>query len=135
MNITGLFEELSKAENKTVIVEGESDKAALQKFGFCNVRAVNSTPLYKFVESIKEKEVVILTDLDREGRRIYGQLSSALQERGVRIDNSLRNALFKTQLRQIEGLPKYINKQKKSLNTTSKLKKFFRPTYFRNVFK
>jgi len=108
-----LLDELSKAKNKFVVVEGESDKAALKYFGFTNIIPLNSSPLYKFVEGIKEKEIVILTDLDKEGRKIYGKLNSVLQQRGVRIDDSLRNALFRTQLRQIEGLPRFLEKQKR----------------------
>ena len=43
--------------------------------------------------------------IDKEGKKLYGTLSSGLQNHGCRIDNRFREWLFKnTKLRQIEGL-------------------------------
>ncbi len=100
-----LMEKLKKS-NKAVIVEGRKDKAALEGFGIRNIIVLNK-PLFEVVEDIaaKHKEVVILTDLDREGKLIYGRLSSWLSYRGVRVDNRIREFLFKnTRIRQIEGI-------------------------------
>ena len=59
--------------------------------------------------SSKNKECIILTDLDKTGKQLYGKLSHGLQQFGVKIDNNFRNFLFKnTKLRQIEGLATYI---------------------------
>jgi len=95
---------------KLIIVEGKKDKAALEKFGIKNIFVLNG-PLYKNIEDIsyKYKEVVILTDLDKEGRKLFSRLNSRLQERGIKVDNSFREFLFKeTKLRQIEGIDSYI---------------------------
>lgn len=101
---------INKIKNKLIIVEGKKDKLALQKLGLKNIIILNK-PLYKIVEEVKCKEIVILTDLDKKGKQIYGYLSSNLQRFGVKIDNNFRNFLFKkTKLRQIEGLYNYINK-------------------------
>ena len=103
-----LLEQIDKIKDKLTIVEGKKDKLALQKLGFNNIIILNR-PLYEIVELVKEKEVVILTDLDKPGKQIYDYLSSNLQRFGVRIDNQFRNYLFKkTKLRQIEGIYTYI---------------------------
>ncbi|MBU2637705.1 MAG: toprim domain-containing protein [Nanoarchaeota archaeon] len=101
-----------KKENMLVIVEGINDKKALNEFGITNVRGVKGTPIYKLVESIKEKETAILTDLDNEGKKLYHELKDALQRHGIRINDTLRLLLFKTELRQIEGLANYMVRAK-----------------------
>ncbi|MBI4439119.1 toprim domain-containing protein [Candidatus Woesearchaeota archaeon] len=103
---------------KPIIVEGLKDKKALESLGFRNI-FMATKPLYKTVEEIaaRYEQAIILTDLDREGKILYGRLSQGLQRHGVRIDNQLRTFLMKnTKLRQIEGLPRYIDNQ----NRTSK---------------
>jgi len=99
-----------RSSNKLIIVEGKKDKAALEALGLKNIITLNK-PLYKVVEDVKCKECVILTDLDKKGKQLYGYLSSNLQRFGVKVDNNFRNFLFKkTELRQIEGLRTYIHK-------------------------
>ena len=99
-----------RKSNKLIIVEGKKDKSALEKLGLKNIIILNK-PLYRIVEDVKCKECVILTDLDKEGKKIYGKLNSDLQRNGIKVDNTLRNFLFKeTKLRQVEGLYSYISK-------------------------
>ncbi len=100
--------------DKIVIVEGKEDKAALRRLGIINVVQLNKRALYKVVEELieKGKEVIILTDLDKEGKKLYGRLNHDLQRFGVKVDNRFRNFLFKnTKLRQIEGLDSYTKKK------------------------
>lgn len=99
-----------KISNILIIVEGKKDKVALEKFGIVNVIELNKKPLFHIVEEVSSSnnECIILTDLDKEGKEIYGKLSSDLQRHGIKIDNKLRNFLFKhTNLRQIEGIDSY----------------------------
>jgi 5S rRNA maturation endonuclease (ribonuclease M5) len=97
-------------ERKTlIIVEGFRDRKALEKVGLKEVKKL-SGPLYRFVETLKADEVVILTDLDREGKKLYSVLKNDLQRMGVKVDDRLRNLLFKSQLRQIEGLTGYLER-------------------------
>ena len=110
------FEEFLKklkkeSKNKLVIVEGIKDKKALSSLGIRNIMTLKK-PLYSVVEEIviSEKDCIILTDLDKKGRQLYSRLSSKLRQFGVNIDNSFREFLFKTKLRQIEGLPNYLEK-------------------------
>ena len=106
------IEEL-KASGKLVVVEGIKDERAVRGVGIERVYALNRKALYRCVEEIAGqcKDVVLLTDLDPEGKKLYGTLSSGLQHQGVRIDNKFREELFKkTKLRQIEGLVRYITR-------------------------
>jgi 5S rRNA maturation endonuclease (ribonuclease M5) len=93
--------------NKVVIVEGKKDKKALREIGVINsIETLEGKPLYKVTEDIaKHKYIIILTDLDKEGKKLYGRLSSYLQHQGCEIDNKFREFLLKkTKIRQIEGI-------------------------------
>lgn len=119
-----LLEELEKLKQKNilVVVEGKRDKAALEAFGIKKVAALNKSPLYKVVEKISEKhkQIAILTDLDKEGKKLFGKLNHDFNQHGVRVDNKFREFLFKkTKLRQIEGLGSYVEKLKKKFNVES----------------
>ncbi len=100
-----------KIKNKLVIVEGIKDKRALAKLGIINVITLSKKPLFAVVEETasQTREVVLLVDLDEEGKKIYHSLAVDLQKHRVKIDNKLREYLFKTQLRQIEGLASYVS--------------------------
>lgn len=107
------LEKLRKT-NKLIIVEGKKDKEALEKLGVKNIVCL-SGPIYKVIEDISEKtkEVIILTDLDREGKKLYHRLKHNLQKHGVRVDNYFREFLFKeTTLTQIEGIFRYFHSEK-----------------------
>jgi len=93
---------------KPVIVEGKKDKEALEGLGVTNIVCLNNKPLYKIIEGVaaNSKKAIILTDLDREGRSLYGKLRTHLQFLGVEVDNYFREFLFRnTKIRQIEALP------------------------------
>jgi len=98
---------------KLIIVEGKKDKAALSKLGVNNVISICRKPLYSFIEQIKAKEVIILTDLDPTGKQLYSILKHNLLARGVKVDNYFREYLFKNaKITQIEGLFTYLKKEK-----------------------
>lgn len=112
-----IYEEMMKLLNKIrdsdklVLVEGINDKAALAELGIKRVKTLKRRALYKVIEEIKDKEVVILTDLDEEGKKLYGKLKHEFSQRGVRVDDKLREFLFKkTKLRQIEGMVRYLER-------------------------
>ena len=110
--IEGLIEGLRNTE-KLIIVEGKKDKKALEKLGITNVKELNKS-IFEFAEEIaaKEKEVIILTDLDKEGKLLYSKLKSNFQRNGVKVDVHFREFLFKnTKLRQIEGINSYIKRR------------------------
>ena len=100
-----------KNSNTLIIVEGKKDKIALQKLGLANIIELNKKPLFQIVEEISNSndECIILTDLDKKGKELYGKLNSSLQKHGVKVNNKLREFLFKnTKLRQIEGMDSYL---------------------------
>ncbi len=96
-----------------IIVEGKKDRAALEKLGVpgSQIITLDQRPLFVVAEAVSAgyKTAAILTDLDVEGKKLYGRLNTLLQQLGVKVDNRLRNFLFKnTKLRQIEGIANFI---------------------------
>ncbi len=113
--ITKLLDEI-KERNLFVIVEGIKDKKTLAKFGITDVITLSRKPLYAIAEeSAEHDEVVLLTDLDTKGKQLYRKLSSDLQKYGVKINNKLREYLFKTKLRHIEGIDSYMELNSQTL--------------------
>ena len=109
------LEKLEKSE-KLVVVEGRKDENALAKVGIDRVYALARKAIFKAVEEIANisKRVVILTDLDREGKKLFSKVNTGLQNHGVEVDNFFREFLFRhTQLRQIEGIASYIENLKR----------------------
>lgn len=110
-----LIEEIKKLKEADfiIIVEGKKDKSALEKFGVKNIITLSKKPLFAVIEDIvaEKKEVVILTDLDKKGKQLYGKLNSGLQKFGVKVNNKFREFLFKkTKLRQIEGIYNHVKR-------------------------
>ncbi len=96
---------------KTVIVEGKKDEKALRGIGVRNICCLNAKPLFEVAEEIADnsRKVIILTDLDKEGRKLYGKLSSQMQQLGVEVDNYFREFMFRnTKVRQVEGLARLV---------------------------
>ena len=111
------FIEKIKSSEILVIVEGKKDREALQKLGIGNIVELSKKPLFQVIEDVasKNKDCIILTDLDAKGRELYGKLNRGLSHFGIKVDDSFRNFLRKeTQLRQIEGLRSYMEKLSKS---------------------
>jgi 5S rRNA maturation endonuclease (ribonuclease M5) len=123
---------------KIIVVEGKKDILALKKLGVDekNIIPLNK-PLFEIVEDIvnknnnknfeknkkiknninknkkNNKEIIILTDLDKKGKQLYGKLKKDLCKNGCKIDHYFREFLQrKTKIRQIEGLPRYIERLK-----------------------
>ena len=99
-----------KESKKAIIVEGPNDKKALEAFGIRRIFTLSKRSLIEVSEDVSSKydEVIILTDLDKKGKELYGKLSKDLNKLGVKIDHKFREWLFKnTDLRQIEGLEHY----------------------------
>ncbi len=97
-----------------IIVEGPKDKAALRKLGLENIIYLRGKPLFEVVEWVASltDECLILTDLDREGKKLYSVLKAELQKHKVKIDDKFRKFLFKeTDLRQIEGLFNFVQRR------------------------
>lgn len=103
-----------REESAPIVVEGPNDKAALQAFDITRLVTLSRTPLYKVVEDIAEhsKRVIILTDLDKEGKRLYSKLKQSFARIGVLVDRVFREWLYaETTLTQLEGLVTYVRHQ------------------------
>lgn len=99
---------LEKKRDIPAIVEGKKDVRALELLGFSNVHKLDR-PLYEVFERFERGDVVqILTDFDKKGKELYGRIKQGLARHGVRIDDTLRNALWKTKISHVEGLMTYI---------------------------
>lgn len=110
MNSLQEWIEKLQATDKLILVEGKKDKEALAKLGITNITTVSQKPIYQIVESIllKKKEVIILTDFDAEGRRLYSRLYRQFQQYGIKVDNTYRIFLIrKTRISHIEGIASY----------------------------
>ncbi len=100
-----------RSSSKLILVEGQRDKKALNDLGITNIETIAQKPLFATVEKIAqhEKDVIILTDLDNEGRKYYSCLKHSLQKHSVKVDRKFREFLFKnTTITQIEGMKKFI---------------------------
>lgn len=112
-----LLELQIESKTKSVLVEGKKDRAALRKLG------INSTQLHRTKKSLYEtieelsskKECILLLDLDKQGKKLYGKVKAELKHNGVKTNSTFRNFLFvKTRLRVIEGLDTYLQNLQKT---------------------
>ena len=103
-----------KSSEKLIIVEGTKDKAALINLGVAEERIFTiNKPIFALAECIAElsKQAIILTDLDAEGKKLYGELKRNLTRIGVEVDNYFREFLFRnSKLSHIEGIDTYFSK-------------------------
>lgn len=83
-DIMGVIDRMN-AELDAVIVEGERDRRAVRAAGFEGriLTFSNSAGVLPFVETVDGLRVTILTDYDREGRRINAKLRTHLSDRDV----------------------------------------------------
>jgi 5S rRNA maturation endonuclease (ribonuclease M5) len=109
-------EEIKKS-GKLIIVEGRKDRDALERLGIVNVITLNKRPLHEVVEDVSfmNRRVIILTDFDRMGKKLYGTLAQGLQHFGVEVDNRFREFLYKEHISHIEGLASYFERHKSKL--------------------
>jgi 5S rRNA maturation endonuclease (ribonuclease M5) len=100
-----------QASGKTVIVEGKKDARALRMLGITRVVTLSRKPLFAIIEEVADcaDEVVILTDLDKTGKQLYGTLAKGLASLGVQVDNRFREFLLRCKLSHVEGLATYVN--------------------------
>ncbi len=108
------IERIRKTE-EYVIVEGKNDKESLIRLGLEKERVITfGMPAYKLAELIagkKAKKVIILTDLDKEGKKIYAKLKENLNRLGIQEDRYFRETLSKeSRLSHIEGAYNYFRR-------------------------
>jgi 5S rRNA maturation endonuclease (ribonuclease M5) len=103
-----LLELIDEKKDILTICEGKRDAFVLTKLGFTHVRELDG-PLYKVVESVdKGERIQLLVDFDAHGRELYSRLNHEFRQRGVYVDNALREMLFRTGVQQVEHLLSYL---------------------------
>ena len=92
-----------------IIVEGSKDKITLEKFGLTNIVVLNGKDIWNRLEGLTAKEVLILTDFDKQGKKLYGKITKDLEQLHISVDKQYREFFQKkTKLSQIEGIDTYI---------------------------
>ena len=104
-------------ERKMIIVEGESDKKALENMGLIHVIALARQQLDFFVEKLKEKKVILLMDYDIHGKKLTKELVRLLERRRIKYELKYWKLLPKLKIVHIEGLDsRYIRLKTKLKN-------------------
>lgn len=108
-----LLEELAGFADEDVIVEGVKDERALKSLGFSRVHRLNGGgSLLDAVESLQDRgRVVVLTDLDREGKILRRKLLSLFGPYGIHEIVRPREILARMKLSHVEGLTSLIRGQ------------------------
>ncbi|MEM2138941.1 MAG: toprim domain-containing protein [Candidatus Woesearchaeota archaeon] len=115
--INDLYEEIQKIKegNFIIIVEGKKDKNALLNLGLNeNKIFFLKNDIYGFSLEViknlkKDDKIIILTDLDKEGIKLYKKIKEILEKEHIKINDNLREIIKKLDIKQIEGLDSYID--------------------------
>lgn len=97
-------------EDILIIVEGKKDKAALERLSL-NSFVLHGKDFFHRIQEIADhnKEVLILTDFDKEGKMLYGRIAKELEKYRIKVNQKYREFFQKrTMLSQIEGMDTYI---------------------------
>ena len=98
-----------------IIVEGRRDEAALRKLGITGVvhcLKARGESRHDFLEHLDGiPDAIVLTDFDREGKKLETWLYKELSQRGIKSDLKLWSrirSLARTEVRSVEELPKFV---------------------------
>lgn len=95
--LVGFIDELNlpASEGTLVLVEGERDRSALLELGFTGRVVTKAMLTSKRIERSLEgvKSVIILTDMDKEGRKLASMYMELFRSRGLKVSLSERRRL------------------------------------------
>ena len=116
LSIDEWVNQIAHDNSSLIIVEGKNDKKALNKLGIENVYSIDM-PLYSLIETIaeKNKRVIILTDFDKQGKKLYFKIKHNLQRNGVKVNDKYRKFLSLCKIVHIEGLFTYYKNNSKEV--------------------
>ncbi|WP_456472647.1 toprim domain-containing protein [Methanocaldococcus sp.] len=114
-----VIEELKiEAEDKPIIVEGKKDVESLEKLGIeATFIIIAKTPIYLIADkliSLGIKEVILMTDFDKRGRKLAKAVVEEFRQRGIKVNTKFRRDIFiytNSGIRDIESLFTYVNKR------------------------
>jgi len=92
---------VKKSGNILFIVEGKKDKKALLNLGIKNILDISGRRLTDIVDCILSsnfRQIVVLTDFDREGKKKHKILVKLFEINGIKVNSQLRRkfiSLFK----------------------------------------
>ena len=101
---------VNEFKDKLVIVEGKNDEKALKALGLKNIIKINGQPLLDVVnQAVKiKKEIIILTDFDKEGRKLASKLNSLLEAFKRKPNKRLRRMFMKFGKNKIEEVDAHV---------------------------
>ena len=83
--VLNLIESLKKEESAVILVEGLRDCAALRTLGVLHaIQRVSGTRVFDDISQFEGKNVIILTDFDRTGQKLYNALKHELEVMGFK---------------------------------------------------
>ena len=111
---------ISQREGAVIVVEGKKDAQKLQKLGIKNVYQIKGKRFYDILEELENfSYVVILTDLDKQGEKIFSKLRFILEREGIPTDGRFRQMLKELGIKHIEDIPirrGYVSKKDNTLS-------------------
>jgi len=105
------IERLKKKSSKIpVIVEGKRDYWILHKLGVKNIYTISGKRYTDLLGELPETtdEVILLTDLDKQGEKIFKTLKKLFENSNLKVDCSFREELKKFDIQEVEELRKLI---------------------------
>ncbi|MCD6402819.1 MAG: toprim domain-containing protein [Candidatus Aenigmarchaeota archaeon] len=108
IDVETVEEGLKNLVGEAVVVEGKRDKKVLKSLGFKRVYDISGKPLEDFVDRVaeEEREIIILTDFDKEGRALAARLVRLFESRDVKVKKEERMKFHKLfpQFKKIEEI-------------------------------
>ena len=104
-----------------IIVEGKNDLVALSKLGVKGevICVKNSSQIIVDVlDSVQSKEVILFVDFDYAGVSLAKDVSRYLEGKSIKVDSVFWRkigSLVRRDVRDVEGLPSYLEKLKKRI--------------------
>ena len=103
----GRLREIS--ETAAVIVEGKRDYQLLKRLGVKNLYALSGKNYFDLLEELPEEisEVVLLTDVDKQGERIFRKLKEIFESQGITVRGEFRRILKELEVEEVEQLSEF----------------------------
>jgi|TARA_B100000315_G_scaffold260660_1_gene323790 5S rRNA maturation endonuclease (ribonuclease M5) len=93
-----------------IIVEGPKDEMALRCLGLeGKFFKISTAPFYEVVEKIVDKysDVILFTDIDKEGQKFANKLNNYFSQKGVRVIDKYRFSIMSLlDVHQVESVAK-----------------------------
>ena len=94
-----------KEEEGLIIVEGQKDIESLVNLGIKNkIIAVSQNNIFCVIDSISDKEVIVLTDFDKKGTYLFKRYVKELQSSGKKVITIYYRDLKKYLKKYITGI-------------------------------